>query len=225
MIESDTIGLPIAAQALVTIGASDSERYHKVFSGALLDLGPYYLTALIQLFGSVKSVTALADIRFPRKTDGETGKEFELDRASTVASALSFENGLVATLIATEDTHGYYPSIEVCGSKGKMRLSDANYYGKPIEVTTRSETRTINPSSEDGFVSEGRGLGVAEMAIALREGKESRVNDRLLYHILEVMLAVYESSDTGRKISIESIAPLPEPLSDKEWKKILGTNA
>jgi predicted dehydrogenase len=222
LIAAEAIGLPVVAHAIISVGTYDSMRYHKVFSGALLDLGPYYITALIMLFGSVTRVSGIADIRFPEKVDGQSGERFSLDRASTAVASLSFKNGVVATVIASEDVHNYFPSVEVFGRKGRMKLSDANMYGEKITVETNHETRCVNPSSEDGYIAKGRGLGVAEMALALKEGRAPRSSGALMYHVLETMLAVYESSQSGTHLTIESRAEPFEPLSDRELNAILG---
>lgn len=221
LLKDGAVGEPIAAQALWGLGGFGFERYHKVFSGALLDLGPYYLTALVHLFGSVKSVTGIAEIRFPKRTDSASGKEFEIDRASTAAAALSFESGLVATCIATQDVYGYFPKVEVFGREGRMTLSDANMYGGSVETQNPQETRKVNANSSDGYVTSGRGLGVAEMALAMQQGREPRASGQLLFHILEVMLAFYHSSDEGKRIDLQSKAPKLEPMSEADLKALL----
>lgn len=223
LVQEGAIGFPVVAHALITVGTFDSMRYHKVFSGALLDLGPYYITAMIMLFGSVKRVSGIADVRFPEKVDGQSGERFSLDRASTAVASLSFESGVVATVIATEDVHNYFPSVEVFGRTGRMKLSDANMYGEKVTVETNQEKRSINPSSNDGYISKGRGLGVAEMALALKDGRSPRASGALMYHVLEAMLAVYESSKSGVSMTIESRAEPFRPLQDSELKSILGT--
>ncbi|MDQ8188388.1 Gfo/Idh/MocA family oxidoreductase [Pelagicoccus sp. SDUM812002] len=222
LIAEEAIGFPVVAHALISVGTYDSKRYHKVFSGALLDLGPYYFTAMVMLFGSVTRVSGIADIRFPEKVDKSSGETFTLDRASTAIASVSFESGVVATVIASEDVHGYFPSVEVFGRKGRMALSDANMYGESIRVETYAETRKISASSDHGYTSKGRGLGVAEMALALREGRTPRSSGALMYHVLEAMLAVYESSNSGSHVKIESRVPAFEPLSESELNSILG---
>lgn len=209
LIGAGRIGTPITAISMVSVPMFHNERYHSVFRGALLDLGPYYLTALIHLLGSVQRVTGSAEIRFKTKPDGpdpDSGT-FELDQASTAAAVLDFESGAVATVVATQDIHSYCPQSVIYGTHGSLKLNDANAYTGDITLNTPGQEEVIAAEDQEGFSLQGRGLGLNDMAIALREGRQPQANGALLYHLLEVMLAVYESSSSGRHVSIESRAP------------------
>jgi predicted dehydrogenase len=214
LLDSGRIGTPIAAQAFVSVNMFHSERYHRVFRGALFDLGPYYLTALVALLGPVRRVAGAAEIRFPEKRypdDGpDAGRTFTTDIPSTAAAVLTFESGAVGTIVASGDVSGYFPRVEIHGTAGTLVLNDANHYGGAITLNTPAGSETITPAG--GFADEGRGLGVAEMARALREGREPRSNGALMYHVLETMIAVHDSSREGKHRDIVSRSERPAPF-------------
>jgi predicted dehydrogenase len=214
LVDSGRIGTPIAAQAIVSVNMFHSERYHRVFRGALFDLGPYYLTALVALLGPVRRVAGAAEIRFPEKRHPDdspnAGQAFTTDIPSTAAAVLTFECGAVGTIVASGDVSGYFPRVEIYGTAGTLVLNDANHYGGAIMVNTPARSETITPTR--GFADEGRGLGVAEMALALREGREPRSSGALMYHILETMVAVHDSSCARQHRDIASRIERPAPF-------------
>lgn len=212
IVSSPKFGTPVAASAVIGLGMYGSSRYQNVYQGVLLDLGPYYLTALVQLFGSVVSVTGLADTRFPERVDADSGESFVLTRPGSVTACLQFESGPVVSLLATTDSPGYFPKVEVFGQKEKLVLSDVNMYSQSMEHHSADGLKVIEPTEEDGFCKEGRGLGVAEMAVALRAARQPRANGKLLFHVLEVMLAIYDAAELKRAVDIESRVNCAEPF-------------
>lgn len=211
VLDDGRIGTPLAAQALISVPLFHDVRYHQVFRGALLDLGPYYLTALVALLGPIARVSGAAEIRFNEKPHAQhssnPGKTFAVDIPTTVSASLDFADGTVGSLIASCDVHGYFPRVEIFGTAGSLTLNDANKYGGAIVLRTTKGEETLEPA--DGFSGIGRGLGVAEMALALREGRAPRANGALMFHVLDAMLAVQESSDAGRHVRMESRVERP----------------
>ena len=216
-IAKGAIGDPIAATAIVTLPMFNVKRYHYVFNGAVLDLCPYYITALVQLFGSVKTVTGLAEMQFPDRVDSTTGEPFTPPRPSTAGAVLSFENACIATLLASHDADAYYPSVEVLGTKGRMTIPDSNQY--PGFITLRKgykeETR-IDVDESMGFAKLERGLGVAEFAHAIINSRESRTPASLMLHVLEVQHAILQSADQNHHISISSSAKISSSIPKQE---------
>ena len=58
----------------------------------------------------------------------------------------------------------------------------------------------------------GRGIGVAEMAYALRNGRRSRVDAAMANHVLDIMHAVHESSDDNRHVTLRTTCDHPAPI-------------
>ena len=204
LIEKRRIGDPVAAAALVTVPLREDRRYHEVFKGAVMDLGPYYITALVHLLGPITRVAGLAPLRFPTKTDAATGESFAVDLPSTASAVFEFAGGVTATFIASQDVHSYFPRIEVFGTSGRMTVNDANKYSGPITIESHQGNESIEPTSADGFTNDRRGLGVAEMALALEKGQEPLASGALMTHVLEVQRAVFRTAETGTAVEITS---------------------
>jgi len=215
LIESGTIGDAIAGICRVTIPMRENRRYHEVFKGANLDLGPYYVAALVHLFGPIRRVAACAPLRFPQKQDNKTGETFTLEYPSTVSGVFEFGNGFTCTYVASQDVHDYSPCIEILGTEGKMTLNDANFYARPIRVVNKDGEKEIHPNAEDGYINQKRGLGVAEQALAIRENRSPAASGAFMYHVLEVLHAVFDSASRGQSVEIESTVDKPDFLDAK----------
>lgn len=212
LLEDGRIGDVIAANTIVTVPLREDRRYHEVFKGAVLDLGPYYITALVHLFGPVQRVVGLAPKRFPEKKDGATGESFSVEFPSTASALLEFASGLTATVIASQDVHSYYPRIELLGTTGKMVLNDANFYTGKISIESWAGNEDIEPSEADGYINEKRGLGVAQMAKAIQVGEEPISSGGLMLHVIETLLAFYRSSELGTVVEIKNSIEQPSLL-------------
>ena len=64
------------------------------------------------------------------------------------------------------------------------------------------------------YTKNSRGLGLADMAAALRGGalQAHRASGELAYHVLDVMHAVETASREGRHVEIASTCQRPAPL-------------
>lgn len=219
LLDEGRIGTPVAAHALITIPAYGRPRYHHTFRGALLDLGPYYLGALVALLGPITRVTSAAEIRWREKiaADGEptAGQPFPVDFPTTAAAALDFADGTVASLVASCDVHSYYPRVEIYGTAGALTLNDANGYGGKVLLRTAQGEEIFE--NAPGFAETGRGLGVAEQALALRAGRPPRAHGGYLYHVLDAMLAVHDASPANRHVRLESTCNRPAPFDAAEF--------
>lgn len=214
LVDEGRIGTPIAATALMSANTFHNARYHDAYRGVLLDLGPYYLTALITILGPIARVSGAAEIRFRAKPyapdSPDAGKSFPVDIPTTVGATLEFDDGTVCSLIASGDVYGYIPRVEIIGRTGSITLHDANRHSEKVIVRGVDKEEVIQPST--GFRELGRGLGVAEMALALRENRAPRASGDLMYHVLDAMLAVHDSSLAERHVRLESRVMRPEPF-------------
>jgi predicted dehydrogenase len=195
------------ARAFISLAAKNP-FYQAVYGGALYDIAPYYLIALIVLLGPVVRVTG-----FVRTSEAMFEKghplAFPFTTPMTGAAALVHESGLVSTLHATVEASSYYPHVEIFGSDATLRINDANGYGGTIVKRDAKNTET-ELSLDPGFAAAGRGLGVAEQALAIRQGRAPRASGELSYHVLDVQTAVQDSSEKGAAVAITSgLRPLP----------------
>ena len=215
-IENNEIGKPTAATAFIGMKAH-SERYITTFGGALFDMGPYYLTALIALLGPVVRVSGSAQKPFETLADAkQDGKIFEVDRPTTIAGILDFANGGVATFIASVDACCYHPhTIEIHGPNAILFLGDANGYRAVARIKKGNELE-CELSTGNGCTVEGRGLGVAEMAVALRADRAPRASGELAYHVLDIMQAMMDASQSNRHVYLKSTCARPVPFDMAE---------
>lgn len=204
LIVDGRLGDLVCASAIVSLPMFDSQRYHHVFGGSVLDMGPYYITALIQLMGPVVGVTAAAPLRFSTRADGKSGEPFEIPRPATAAATLTFASEAVATILFSHDVSGYFPHIEVFGRKARLITNDANALTGALALYASGGKETIEPTAADGFIGTGRGLGVADMALAFRDGREPRANADLLHHVFEIQCGIFTAAGTGQSVPIHT---------------------
>ncbi len=224
LIDEDWIGEPIAATGFM--GYRGPDLWHpnpSIFfqrgAGPMLDMGPYYLTALVTLMGGIISVAGMARASYPTRCaghEGIRGQTIPVEVPTHVTGVVQFESGALATLTTTFDiwAHGQ-PIIEIYGTEGSLRVPDPNAFDGVIEVY-QAETRAWRevPLMFDGTV--GRGIGVADLARAVTEQRPHRASGTLAYHILDAMLAFVESAEKGRRIALKSSVDAPAPLGEGE---------
>ena len=220
-IDDGWIGEPVAATAFML--SPGHERWHpdpgffyKPGAGPMLDMGPYYVTALVNLLGPVARLTGATRItRSERTITSEPlyGEKIEVEVPTHLAGVLEFESGPIGTIVTSFDVwHHELPRIEIYGTEGSLSVPDPNSFGGPVKLRRAgAETWTEMPLSH-GYEEQSRGLGVADMVYALRSGRPHRASGELTFHVLDVMLSIEESSETGRHINLKSSCTRPAPL-------------
>lgn len=220
-LDGGLIGRPVAATAfMMTRGVEEWHPnpafYYEKGGGPLFDMGPYYLTALIHLLGPVRSVSAEAAASFGERVIASpplAGQTISVETPTHIAGSLLFASGVVASLIMSFDVwaHGL-PHIEIHGSEGSMALPDPNVFGGEVSVYSAAR-RTWKPVKPTHKYSENsRGIGAADLAYALRSGREHRANERLAYHVLDVMHSLLDAAEKGRRVKVKSVCERPAPL-------------
>lgn len=222
LIDEGAIGTPITGQALLAAGHG-SERYYNVFTGPMFDMGPYYLTALVSLLGPVERATGSAQTPFPEKPypadSPDRGKTFRVSRPGNISGVLDFASGCVGVITTTCEVPGYHPRLEIYGSEGVLVTNDPNAYTGTVTLQPKDGKPRRVPVAE-GFPAWGRGLGVAELAQAIRVGRSPRASGELMYHVLDIMHAVHDASKEERHLHLGSSCPRPEPF---EMADLLGS--
>lgn len=220
LIDEGIIGQPVAVNAFMM--SWGMEMWHpnpgfffKAGGGPMFDMGPYYLTDLIFLLGHVAQVSGMATIGRPQRTITSqplNGTLIDVEIPTHVAGLLHFANGAIGTMITSFDVAGtQLPKIEIHGTKGSLSVPDPNRFGGDLLLKLPGQEWEAVPLSH-AYQTNCRGLGLADMASALRYGRPHRANGRLAYHVLDLMHAFHESADSGRHIKIESRCERPQPL-------------
>jgi len=221
VIDRGEIGFPVAATAFMACHGHESwhpspEFYYQVGGGPLFDMGPYYLTALVHLLGPIQRVNGFAKITFPERTvtsKEKYGKRVIVEVPTHVAGTLEFADHTISSIIMSFDVWQHsLPKIEIYGSEGSLRVPDPNTFGGTVEIwKPGSDGWQIVPTTH-GYLENTRSLGVADMAHAIRSGRQHRANGSLGYHVLDVMHALHESTELGKFIEIKSSVNRPDPL-------------
>lgn len=220
LIDDGVIGEPIAATAFMMCHGHegwhpDPEFYYKVGGGPMFDMGPYYLTALVNLIGPVKRVSGSTRITFPERVIGsepKKGQVIKVDVPTHVAGLMEFANGAIGTIITSFDVWAAeLPRIEIYGTKGTLSVPDPNGFGGPVRVFLPQEGWK-EVSLTHGYEENSRGIGVADMAYALRSGRKHRASGELAYHVLDIMHAFHDASDQGKRVDLESTCERPAAL-------------
>ena len=170
--------------------------------GVLYDFGVYHLTALIYLLGRVKEVCAIVENNKPIRigtVEGtpDFGKEFAFDNEAQVTALLRMESGVVGTFTIngeTLDDDGDLLQFRLYGEKGVMALPNPNFFGGPVRVTHAGVNWEEVPNDLP-YSDNSRGLGPAEMAQAIEEGRTNMASKEQALHVVSVMEAIMESSE------------------------------
>ncbi len=228
LIDAGAIGDPVAVHAFMH--SRGPERWHpnpeffyQVGAGPLFDMGPYYLTALVSLIGPVRRVTSSARISFAERlitSQPLHGTRITVNTPTHIAAVLDFANGAVATLVTSFDIHPDRRfGIDLYGTDGTLIAPDPNTFGGPVRLFRASADAWQEPPLNHHHAENSRGIGVADMALALRTGSPQRAQGALAYHVLDVMHAILEASQSERHIAIESTCERPAALAP-QWSAL-----
>jgi len=182
------------------------------------DRGPYYLNAIINLLGPVRRVTGSARKTWDRREGW--GGWVDVKTPTHFAGVLDFANGAVGTLMITSDVYGTgLPHIEVYGSEGSLRCIDPNWFGGPLYLRKPDSPDLIPVETQFGYNENSRGLGIADMAVAIRNGRPHRTSGEMAYHVIDIVHALHDASRENHHIELESTCERPAPLPQglKEW--------
>jgi predicted dehydrogenase len=190
--------------------------YYAAGGGPMLDMGPYYISALVNLIGPVARVTGMSSrLRAQRTITSEPlrGQTIAVEVATHVAGVLEFHNGALVSIATSFDVprHRHTP-IELYGTEASLLVPDPNRFGGPVELARAGGDWQAQPIAHGYADGNLRGIGVADLAHALRRDRPQRCSGDLALHVLEVMEAFQVSSDTGRHVTIDSRPPRPAAL-------------
>jgi predicted dehydrogenase len=225
LLDQGQVGEPLAASGFMLNRGPENWHPNPSFfytpgGGPLLDVGPYYVTTLVCLLGPVRRVTGMARILYPVRTaerGPRAGETFNVSTDTFVAALIEFASGAQATLVTSFGISGHdLPNMQLYCTEAILGVPDPNTFGGPVRVRSNDETSVWREVGLQYRHTEGagnyRGLGVIEMAQALRNGEPPRASGELAYHVLDVLLSILESSATGRHMTVSSTCRRPRQL-------------
>jgi predicted dehydrogenase len=220
LVDDGWIGQPLSGVAFMTCFGHESwhpapEFYYLNGGGPLFDMGPYYLTALVNLLGPVKKVAAMGKMGFKERvcsSEKRMGDKMPVDVNTHITGSLEFENGAIITLIMSFDVaQAKLPRIELHGTKGSLSIPDPNTFGGPV-VYGKAKVGFEPVPLTHGYTDNMRSIGLADMITGIGQGRPHRASGALAHHVLEIMCALEESSASEVFVSVKSRCQRPEAL-------------
>lgn len=241
VIDEGWIGIPISATAnMISHGVetwhASPEFYYKEGGGPMLDMGPYYITALVSLLGPITRTACFSKIgNKTRKIYSQPlrGKIIDVEVPTTYNGIMEFANGVNANINMSFDVWmSNLPKLEIYGTEGTLILPDPNLFGGKVKIFRKEkvlDSLNLYGGAEKPYTTDYedlqeipqifqqpmdyiRGLGVLDMAFALVNGTKHRASEELIYHVTEAVLSFDESVRTGSVYKMKSTCERPEPL-------------
>jgi predicted dehydrogenase len=222
LIDDGEIGTPLTALVLMQSPGPESWHPNPAFlfqegAGPLFDIGPYYLTTLVQTFGPIASVAAIGSKSRETRVIGsgpKAGEEFAVTVPSHVSASARFESGQSATMIFSFDSPRRRTLLEVTGTEATMVLPDPNMFDGEIALQRRDDEEPAVFATTTQQSS--RGTGVLDMARAIREDRPHRAQGALAYHVLDAMISMDEAITSAAYVDVDSTVEVPPPLPE-DW--------
>lgn len=233
-LDAGAIGRPVGGAAVVMSHGAEGwhpnpEFFYKAGGGPVLDMGPYYVTQLVNLLGPVRRVVALASIGNPVRTitsEPLKGGQIQVDVPTTVNGVLEFTSGANVSLSASWDVwkHNRTTPIEIYGSEGSLLGVDPNFFGnvprlcgpdgslRDVDIAAHPFGIANREMRNGTMQADYRMVGLVDMALAIGQGRAHRASGALALHVLEVLEALIASSTAGRFIEMTTSCERPEPV-------------
>lgn len=229
LIDDGWIGKPLAGTAMVMGRGpekwANAPFFYDIGGGPMLDLGPYYITALVNLLGPAKSVTAVAFKGAETRTCGSAStppyKTYPVNVTTHLSGMVEFVSGAVITVITSFEVrkHGHHP-IEIYGTDGSIQVPDPNTFGGPVRLFRPGYENWVDAPLSHIYTEPSRSIGVADMACAIQSNRQHRASGELANHVLEIMMAFDKSSLAGAKVNMKTtcVRPAALPLGLEDGK-------
>ena len=211
--------------------------FFKPGGGPVLDMGPYYITNLVQLIGPVKRVVALTSSAQAVRTitsEPRNGETIRVETPTNVHALLEFVNGATITLSVSWDVKKHrHANMELYGTKGSLFVPDPNFFGGMIEQADASGEiaevaawdhpfGVVNQDlDKDTPRANYRTAGLADMAAAISENRPHRCALELAVHVTDVMTSILKSGEMGQFVGMTTTCERPAALGPDEARALL----
>ncbi|HEY0791198.1 MAG TPA: Gfo/Idh/MocA family oxidoreductase [Chthoniobacterales bacterium] len=222
LIDDGAIGQPLGGWAFFLSSGPESwhpnpDFFYQPGAGPVFDMGPYYVTALVSLFGPVRNVFSIARTAGIERVIGSgarQGESFTTEVPTTVLGLLQFASGPVIHVGMSFDAplHEYVP-IRLYGSEGALELPDPNWFGGNVRLARKGQNwKDVSPSHAYGDFNY-RSLGLAEMITSIGQGRLHRASGELAFHVLEVLEKLTLPEAESSPVPLSTTCSQPRPLS------------
>ncbi len=222
IVDSGFLGTPVGGTAYFMCPGHerwhpDPAFYYDIGGGPILDMAPYYITDLVNLYGPVESVIGMGTKPVDQRiitSEPKKGETIPVKVPTHVAGLLRFVNGAVVQLTMSFDVAGHkHLPLELYGTDGTLIVPDPNHFGGEISRMAKGGDWEVVPTTRPYADANYRSIGVADMALAIRTDRPHRANGDLALHVLEVMQAFETASETAGLVSITTKVERPEPIA------------
>ena len=230
LIDSGVIGKPIGAAAnMLGRGPEpwhpDPEFFYKYGGGPMMDMGPYYITALINLLGGAKSLTGVTGRSFDTRVIGSgeyQGQKIDVEVDTHITGIIEFESGAIGTITTSFDVinPGVY-NIEIYGTEGTLVVPDPNCFDGDIILRHVKDSGEHHIPLMFDYQENSRALGLADMAKALETGRAPRESYKQTLHVLEILTGFTKSSKLRKTIELTTKFEREAPMLIPELKGVL----
>jgi predicted dehydrogenase len=215
LLDEGAIGEPTSVEIYFYCGAPEDPTsfFLQAGGGILMDMGPYYFTALVHLLGPVKRLAASTKtIPTAKMLAKNRAAALAIPVPTTITGVLDLDIGITASVNLSYNVCEYYlPHIHIHGTEGTLVVPDPNSFGGSVIVKSFGEEKRKIVAAGP-FADNSRGVGLADMLEAIPAGRPHRASGELSLHVLDIMYSMTESSSTGKFINLATTATRPEPF-------------
>tara|TARA_B100002051_G_C16741159_1_gene644404 strand:+ start:1869 stop:3026 length:1158 start_codon:yes stop_codon:yes gene_type:complete len=217
--------------------------FAKKEGGPAIDMGPYYLTALVNLLGPAKQVWGSLMKSKKKRRIGigpKKGKLIKVNCPTTYLGTIFFKNNSIIRFTLSFDVVAHHRNhIELYGEEGSIIVPDPNMFGGSVYVSkklggTWKEYKTdkmplgkINirqkslRANEASINANYRGVGLSEMAYCIKNKKKHRCNGELSLHVLDIIKSIMKAASQKKRVNINTSCKIPKKFNLNEIRKII----
>ena len=233
-LDAGAIGKAVGGAAVIMGHGAESWHpnpafFYKSGGGPVLDMGPYYVTQLVNLLGPVRRAVAAATIGNPTRTitsEPLKGMTIDVEVPTTVNGVLEFASGANVSLSASWDVwkHNRTSPIEIYGTEGTLLGVDPNFFGntprvcgpdgglRDVDIAAHPFGIANREMRNGTMQADYRMVGLVDMAMAIEQERPHRANGAMALHVLEVLEALITSSASESFVRLTTTCERPEPV-------------
>ena len=221
LIDSGYIGEPVGAAAFFNGHGPESwhpdpDFFYQFGGGPMFDMGPYYVTTLINMLGGVSGVSGMTGATFKERmitAAPHFGEMIKVNCPTYISGTMRFDSGIIGSIWMTFDVYeSQTPRVEIYGTEGTLSIPDPNCFGGPVGIWRPEDGQWKEFPLMFPYAEQSRGLGLADFAKSIETGRCARCGWQQPLHVLEIMESFTISSETGKYIELKTKYERPKPM-------------